>query len=88
MLYTCINKRLINTKNLLKANVPHKNKQGLQGYFESEGADPGEGGGSSHTLNMRVCAAEQGMVFKHFCQEQAIENTHLGQEQGVEFKQV
>ena len=37
----------------------------------------GGGGGYSHILTIRVCAAVQGMVFQPFCQEQDIENTHF-----------
>ena len=43
-------------------------------------------GGYSHTLITRVCAAVQGMVFKPFCQEHGIDNTHFRSGTGCQIK--
>ena len=43
-------------------------------------------GGYSHTLIIRVCAAVKGMVFKPFCQEHVIDNTHFRSGTGCQIK--
>ena len=40
--------------------------------------------GYSHIFNIRVWAALQGIVFKHFCQEQGIENMHFKSRTGYQ----